>query len=99
LARVQLVAGRGDDGFDSVALLVAGFEPASHRSARSRGGNLRLAATGLHLGGGGGGRAWRLGFADLELGDVFGGSPGNLGEYPVACVDAECGIGPLDYDG
>lgn len=30
-ARVQLVVGLGDDGFDRVALLVVDFEPASHR--------------------------------------------------------------------
>jgi hypothetical protein len=49
-ARVQLVVGLGDDGFDRVALFVVDFGPASHRWLGSRGSNLRLAATGWHFG-------------------------------------------------
>lgn len=42
--------------------------------------------------------AGRFGFADLEPGDVPVGGPRDLGEQPIAVVDAEGVVGGFDHD-
>jgi hypothetical protein len=85
------MVGLGDDGFDSVALLVVDFEPASYRCVASHGSNLRLAATGWHFGWGGGGRAWRQcrhTLSNLRTAlEAAGATPADVAKFNVYMVD------------